>query len=135
MMTIVTHVTLKQGTEPEWDAAMHSRLAAVRGRAGWVSTQLVIPTDGLDKRVIIGTWRTRADWEAWHQDPAFAETRARLNGLEAAPRQEYWYEVLLEARASEMDGVRGAVDAARDRLASALDATADWLRATRRGAA
>ena len=27
MMTIVTHVTLKERTEPEWDAAMHERLA------------------------------------------------------------------------------------------------------------
>src|SRR5205814_529037 len=30
MMTIVTHVTLKKGTEPEWDAAMRERLVAAR---------------------------------------------------------------------------------------------------------
>ena len=29
MMTIVTHVTLKEGSGPEWDAAMGARLAAV----------------------------------------------------------------------------------------------------------
>jgi heme-degrading monooxygenase HmoA len=61
MMTIVTHVTLKEGSEPEWDAAMRTRLAAVRGRPGWIGTQLLIPSDGLHRRVIIGTWQTRAD--------------------------------------------------------------------------
>ena len=30
------------------------------------------------KRVIVGTWRTRADWDGWHHDPTFAETRQRL---------------------------------------------------------
>ena len=109
MMTIVTHVTLKEGSEPEWDAAMRARLGSVRGRRGWICTQLLIPNDGMNKRVIIGTWQTRADWEAWHRDPAFAETRARLDGLEAAPRQEWWHEVILDVRASELDGLHGAV--------------------------
>jgi heme-degrading monooxygenase HmoA len=135
MMTIVTQVTLKEGSEPDWDAAMHARLASVRGRAGWIHTQVLIPNDGINKRVIVGTWQTRADWEAWHKDPAFAETRARLNGLEAAPSQESWHEVLLDLRASEMDGLHGAVDTARDKLASVLAATADWLRTTGRGGA
>ena len=135
MMTIVTHVTLKEGSEPEWDAAMRTRLGAVRGRPGWIGTQLLIPNDGLHRRVIIGTWQTRADWVAWHNDPAFVETHARLDGLEAAPRQEWWHEVLLDVRASELDGLRGVVDTARDRLASALMATADWLRGTGRGGA
>ncbi len=135
MMTIVTHVTLKEGTEPEWDAAMRTRLAAVRGRPGWIGTQLLIPSDVLHKRIIVGTWETRAAWAAWHQDPAFVETQARLDGLEAAPRQEWWHEVLLDVRTSELDGLRGVVDTARDRLAGALMATADWLRGTGRGRA
>jgi heme-degrading monooxygenase HmoA len=130
MMTIVTHVTLKEGSEPEWDATMRSRLRAVKDRAGWVCTQLLIPTDSLNKRVIIGTWQTRADWEAWHKDPAFAQTRTRLEGLEATPRQEWWHEVVLDVQRSEMNGLRGAVDTARDRLASALIATANRVRAT-----
>src|SRR4051794_30433394 len=128
MMTIVTHVTLREGSEPEWDAAMRERLAAVKGRPGWICTQLLIPNDGIHRRVIIGTWHTRADWEAWHKDPAFAETRRELDGLESAPRQEWWHEVMLDLRATELDGMHGVVDAARDRLAAALVATADWLR-------
>jgi heme-degrading monooxygenase HmoA len=77
-MTIVTHVRVKEGAEPEWDAAMRERLEAARERPGWVGAQLLMPLDGLSKRIIVGTWQTRADWEAWHGDEAFAETRKRL---------------------------------------------------------
>jgi heme-degrading monooxygenase HmoA len=94
MMTIVTHVSLKEGVEPEWDAAMRERLAAATDKPGWIASQLMMPLDHLNRRVIVGTWQTRADWEAWHKDPAFAETRQRLEGLEAGPPEQWWHEVL-----------------------------------------
>lgn len=99
MMTIVTHVKLKEGSEPEWDAAMRERLAAARERPGWVGGQIMMPLDKLSARVIVGTWQTRADWEAWHNDKAFAETRKRLEGLEAGPPEQWWHEVLVDERA------------------------------------
>jgi len=55
MMTIVTHVVLTRGGEPQWDAAMRERLEAARGRAGWVGGQVLIPLDTLNRRVIVGT--------------------------------------------------------------------------------
>jgi heme-degrading monooxygenase HmoA len=94
MMTIVTHATLKQGSEPEWDAAMRERLAAAADKPGWIGGQLLMPLDKLNRRVIVGTWQTRADWEAWHADPAFAETRGRMDGLEDGPAENWWHEVL-----------------------------------------
>lgn len=98
MMTIVTHVTLREGTEPEWDAAMRERLEAAKGQAGWVGGQLLIPLQSLNKRVILGTWETRADWEAWHADEAFRETRLRLEGLEDGTPEVWWHEVVLDVR-------------------------------------
>jgi heme-degrading monooxygenase HmoA len=100
MMTIVTRVRLKPGSEPQWDAAMRERLEAARQQAGWVAGQLVMPITALNERVIIGTWQTRADWEAWHADPKFRETRERMNGLEAKPAEEWWHEVVADLRAA-----------------------------------
>jgi len=94
MMTIVTHVTLRQGVEPEWDSAIRERLSAATSKPGFVSGQLVMPLDKLNRRVIIGTWQTRADWEAWHNDPAFTETRSRMEGLEDGEAENWWHEVL-----------------------------------------
>jgi heme-degrading monooxygenase HmoA len=135
MMTIVTRVTLKEASEPEWDAAMRARLAAARRQPGWIGAQLLIPLDDLRKRVLIGTWKTRADWEAWHKDPAFAETRQRLAGLEAAPSEEWWHEVILDARgAVDMSAITTRLDEARTRIAEALIATANRLRSGRKRA-
>ena len=98
MMTIVTHVTLKEGSEPEWDAAMRERLDAAKNQPGWIGGQLLIPLDRLDKRMIVGTWETRAAWEAWHQDPTFSETRKRLEGLETGTSEHWWHEVIQDVR-------------------------------------
>jgi heme-degrading monooxygenase HmoA len=77
---------------------MQARLEAARQQAGFVSGQILIPMERMDRRVIIGTWETRAVWEAWHADPAFADTRTRLEGLEAAPGEQWWHEVVLDIR-------------------------------------
>ena len=98
MMTIVTHVHLKEGAGGEWDTAMRTRLSAAKKRRGWVGGQLLRPADKPDRRVIVGTWRTRGDWDAWHQDPKFAETRQRIDGLEDEPAEHWWHEVVLDVR-------------------------------------
>jgi heme-degrading monooxygenase HmoA len=111
MMTIVTYVTLKEGVEPEWDAQMRERMVAARQQPGWISGQLLIPLDGVNRRVIVGTWQTRAHWEAWHNDAAFTETRRRLAGLEAKAHEESWHEVIEsvgQAGASDSRGVIAA---------------------------
>jgi heme-degrading monooxygenase HmoA len=98
MMTIVTHVHLREGGGRDWDAAMRTRLSAARKASGWVGGQLLRPADKPDRRVIVGTWRTRANWEAWHHDAQFAETRQRLDGLESAPAEHWWHDVVLDVR-------------------------------------
>lgn len=101
MMTIVTHVALKKGAEPQWDTIMRERLTAARAQPGWIGGQILMPLEALDQRVIIGTWRTRAAWEAWHTDPAFTETRKQLDQLEAEPGRHAWHEVIEDVRPAD----------------------------------
>jgi heme-degrading monooxygenase HmoA len=98
MLTIVTHVHLRDVAGRDWDAAMRTRLSAARKASGWIGGQLLRPADTPDRRVIVGTWRTRANWEAWHQDPRFTETREGLDGLESAPAEHWWHDVVLDVR-------------------------------------
>src|SRR5262245_31033820 len=103
MMTIVTHVTLREGSEPEWDETMRDRIAAASERPGWIGAQLLIPLDAPNGRVIVGTWETRADWEAWHNDPDFTATRSHLEGLEATPSRRQWHEVIAGLHGNALD--------------------------------
>jgi heme-degrading monooxygenase HmoA len=96
MMTIVTHVTIEPGKEPDWDTAFRERVSAVKKQPGWVSVQLSIPAREINKRVIIGTWETRAAWEAWHATDAFQRTRQVMDEVETGDREEWWHEVTLD---------------------------------------
>jgi len=97
---VITRVSLKAGSEPEWDKAMQDRLDAAREQPGWVAGQMLTPLDSLNQRVIVGTWKARSDWEAWHEDPAFQETRQRIEELQDAPDQMEWFEVAIDPRES-----------------------------------
>jgi heme-degrading monooxygenase HmoA len=99
MLTVVTTTRLRAGAEQEWDAVMRERFDSARGRPGWVSGQLLVPADDASTRVIVGTWRSRGDWEDWHHDPAFLERRTTLEGLEADPSSAQWFDVVADARA------------------------------------
>lgn len=98
MMTIVTHLKIEPGREPGWDDAFRRRAAAARAQPGWVSVQLCIPADAPNERVVIGTWESRADWEAWHATDVFHETREQMEGAETEDRRESWHEVVLDER-------------------------------------
>lgn len=97
-MTVITRVTLKEGTEPDWDEAMRDRMGTAESVDGWVTGQILIPLEGLNERVIVGVWETRAAWEAWHNDPTFQETRERLAEIDADEGTTTWHEAVYDAR-------------------------------------
>jgi heme-degrading monooxygenase HmoA len=98
MMTVVTHVRIKKGQEPAWDEAFRERAGAAREQPGFVAVQLGIPVDAINERVIIGTWESRADWEAWHNAQPFLETRRKLEEVDEKRERTWWHEVVLEER-------------------------------------
>jgi heme-degrading monooxygenase HmoA len=111
MVTIVTNVQLKEGVDQEWDAVMGSRMTGAKKQPGWVGGQLLRSEEDAMRRMIIGTWTSRADWKRWHEDPRFAETRRQLDGLVSGPEEHWWHEVVLDVR---KDGTRRAPAAAKD---------------------
>lgn len=99
MMTVVTTMTLRPDSRDEWDSLIIHRFRSAHRRDGWISGQLLAPEDSPDTRVIVGTWRGRQDWESWHEDPEFLDTRTKLDELQAEPHQTVWYDVIQDARA------------------------------------
>lgn len=93
MMTVITETTLKPGQEQEWDRAFEERLRAAKQQPGWVDTQLLIPEDEPNKRIVVGTWRSRDDWERWHETPPFRQTREPLNRSSMDDGRPEWHKV------------------------------------------
>jgi len=100
MMTVVSTMQLHSGSVEEWDELILKRFRSAHDRQGWISGQLLVPVDAPETRVIIGTWRSRQDWEAWHEDPAFLSVRARLDELQQVDHRTTWYEVLESVHAN-----------------------------------
>jgi heme-degrading monooxygenase HmoA len=98
MVTVVTHVVIEEGKEPQWDAGFRERVEAAREQEGWRGVQLCIPLDAMNERVVVGTWETRAAWEAWHASDTFQRTREQMDASEIERRGEWWHEVVLEER-------------------------------------
>ena len=98
MVTVVTQVRIKDGREGEWDEVFTTRVRAARDRKGFGFVQLCRPEDTPAERVIVGTWQTHDDWKAWHEDPAFIETRHELEELDLESKGSQWYEVVVEER-------------------------------------
>jgi len=99
MVTIVTDIRLKkEGAEQQWDAVMRERLDLARSWPGWVGGQLLQPEHDPAKRLIVGTWQSRDDWEKWDEDPEFAHTREELQGLSTDTPQHAWHDVVIDVR-------------------------------------
>ena len=93
MITVITETTVKPGHEPEWDRAYQARIDDARRQPGWIDAQLLVPEGEPHRRVIVGTWRARADWEQWHQTAVFQQTRTPMNGATQDDGEVRFYEV------------------------------------------
>ncbi len=101
MMTVITESTIETGNEERWDAAFQERLQAARAQPGWLATQVLIPEGEPQKRVIVGTWESRAAWERWHQADPFRQTREQLDEADREDGRERWFAVHSMARAED----------------------------------
>jgi heme-degrading monooxygenase HmoA len=93
MMTVITESTIQPGNEAAWDEAFRERLSAAKGQPGWLGTQVLIPEDDPQRRVIVGTWESREAWERWHRADPFRETREQLDSLDQSDGRERWFTV------------------------------------------
>lgn len=94
MMTVVTTMKLQPSSAADWDQLIEERFRSAHHCDGWISGQLLSPADAEDTRVIVGTWRSKADWDAWHEDPAFLATKRPLDEIESEAHSSVWFDVI-----------------------------------------
>jgi heme-degrading monooxygenase HmoA len=101
MEMVITRVAVVPGSESEWETVMRDRMTAAQEADGWLAAYVVTPDDDPATRLIVGLWRSRGDWQAWHDADAFAETGTRLDGLEREPGTATWHQVAIAASAGD----------------------------------
>jgi heme-degrading monooxygenase HmoA len=104
MQCIITETRVKEGQEAAWDRAYHERAEDARQQPGWVGLQLLAPQDDPRRRVVVGTWRNREDWEHWHASDVFQRTRDALNAATEDDGHERWLTVVEEHVAPQAAG-------------------------------
>ena len=100
MLSVMTETRVKPGREADWDRAYHARAADAQAQPGFVALQLLAPQDDAQRRVVLGTWRNREDWERWHATDTFTRTRAALNAATEDDGHERWFTVIEEHTAA-----------------------------------
>jgi heme-degrading monooxygenase HmoA len=93
MFTVITETTLKPGQEEDWDRAFQERITEASRQPGWLGVNLLIPTEDMNKRVVVGTWQSQGDWDRWHQTDAFQKSRPTLAAATKDDGQPHWYNV------------------------------------------
>ena len=94
MEAVITRVALNEGAASEWESVMRERMTAAESSDGWIGGSILTPENDARARVILGLWESRADWERWHDDPAFHDTAERLRGLETDAGTAGWHQVV-----------------------------------------
>lgn len=102
MMTVITETSVQSGREQEWDAAFRERVDDARKQPGWLGTQLLVPVDDRQKRIVVGTWQDQESWKRWHTTSSFKETRDQLNQATTDDGNERWFEVAVEQASDEI---------------------------------
>ncbi|HEX2280169.1 MAG TPA: antibiotic biosynthesis monooxygenase family protein [Thermomicrobiales bacterium] len=102
MMTVITETSVQPGQEQEWDNAFRARAKDAQKQPGWVATQLLIPADDRQKRVVVGTWQDQESWERWHNTDSFQQTRDQLNSATVDDGNERWFEVMVEQASGDV---------------------------------
>ncbi len=69
-----------------FETAFAKRASLVDGMAGFVSFQLLRPTNADDPYVVMTTWESQEDFEAWTNSDAFKQGHAKSGTL---PREAF----------------------------------------------
>src|SRR5262249_31841928 len=81
---------------------MRARMTAAKERPGWVGGQLLRVENHPSRRVIVGAWRTRADWEAWHRDAICGDASSARSPRRWSEHRR-WSEGGVDARGGEAE--------------------------------
>jgi heme-degrading monooxygenase HmoA len=93
---VVGRFNLRPGAEATWDSAFRDRVETATAAPGWLGVATWAPVAEPSQRIVVGRWRSRADYEAWTLTESYLSTKATLDSCQtAAPDIEWFRSVLI----------------------------------------
>lgn len=88
---IVGRFDLRTGAEPTWDAAFQERIEAAASAPGWLGVAAWAPVAEPSQRVVVGRWRSMADYEAWALTESYLRTKVILDSCQSGAPEIEWF--------------------------------------------
>lgn len=88
---VVGRFSLRTGAEPIWDAAFQERIEAAASAPGWLGVAAWAPIAEPSQRVVVGRWRSMADYEAWALTECYLRTKITLDSCQSGASNIEWF--------------------------------------------
>lgn len=104
-VVVINVLTVPESGGQVLEERFASRAGLVEGAEGFEGFQLLRPTDGTDKYLVVTRWREHSDFQRWLESSAFgrghaqAEAAARGDAPAASTHSDIWqFEVIQDVR-------------------------------------
>lgn len=93
---VIGRFDLRSGQEAKWDSAFRERVEEAKSAPGWLGVSAWSPVENPSQRIVVGRWRSTADFEAWTQTESYRRTKVTLDSCQrTAPEIEWFRSVLI----------------------------------------
>ena len=91
ILQVVGRFSLRTGAESMWDAAFRERIEAAASAPGWLGVAAWAPVAEPSQRVVVGRWRSMADYEAWALTESYLRTKVTLDSCQSGAPDIEWF--------------------------------------------
>lgn len=88
---VVGRFSLRPGAEAAWDAAFQERAEQAALAPGWLGVAAWAPVAEPSERVVVGRWRSKADYETWALTESYLGTKVTLDSCQMGAPDIEWF--------------------------------------------
>ena len=88
---VVGRFSLRPGAEATWDAAFQERIEQAASAPGWLGVAAWAPVAEPSERVVVGRWRSKADYETWALTESYLRTKVTLDSCQTGAPDIEWF--------------------------------------------
>lgn len=81
MIRVIIERILAEGLESHYEEAAREALIRTMAQPGFLSGESLCDVARPNRRIVLGSWRSRQDWEAWYHSDERRDCIARIRPM------------------------------------------------------